>query len=202
MRWLGVFGSLGIAALALLMLFRERTWVHRKYRQELLMMVLQPEFLTKLRKDLEKDVQQHIADAMKPLAKEVKEALQQVHEKNQKTLAEALAASQKTLLESTQNQLQGLQTQIKHSEQELRGTISTLEQDMAAVQSEYHEVIESYRAKVHGRVKQVIEDRAVELLADYLQQSLQGLELGNQQEFIIGKLNADKERLLQELADE
>lgn len=201
-RWLGVLGCLVVTAIALVMLMRERTWARDKYRQELKLTILQPSFIANLRKELEKDVQAHVVSAMSPLKKEIAEVVAQAKKQTLANLEESLAQNREALQQAAAEQIEQVKGLVAGDAGSLQQSMAKLQKDIEALQQEHQAVLGDYRTKVLARVKSLVEEQAADVLADYLQSSLQGLELGDQQEFILARLEANKDDLFKELSGE
>ncbi len=201
-RFVGAIGCLVIAGIALILLMRERTWARDKYRKELKMTILQPDFIASLRKELEKDVQTHVKAAIAPLTKEVGEVVADAKKQTLANLDESLKENRAALREATEEQVAVIKNLVAGDAGSLQQSMVTLQKDIEDLQQEHQAVLADYRTKVLARVKTLVDEQAADLLADYLQSSLQGLELGDQQEFILARLDANKDALFKELGND
>ena len=201
-RFVGAIGCLIIAGIALILLMRERSWARDKYRQELKLTILQPDFIANLRKELEKDVQAHVKAAIAPLTKEVSDVVADAKKQTLANLDESLKENRAALQQATEEQVVAVKNLVAGDAGSLQQSMTTLQKDIEALQQEHQAVLADYRTKVLARVKTLVDEQAADLLADYLQSSLQGLELGDQQEFILARLDANKDALFKELGNE
>lgn len=201
-RFVGAIGCLIIAGIALILLMRERSWARDKYRQELKLTILQPDFIANLRKELEKDVQAHVKAAIVPLTKEVSDVVADAKKQTLANLDESLKENRAALQQATEEQVVAVKNLVAGDAGSLQQSMATLQKDIEALQQEHQAVLADYRTKVLARVKTLVDEQAADLLADYLQSSLQGLELGDQQEFILARLDANKDALFKELGNE
>lgn len=201
-RFVGAIGCLIIAGIALILLMRERSWARDKYRQELKLTILQPDFIANLRKELEKDVQAHVKAAIAPLTREVSDVVADAKKQTLANLDESLKENRAALQQATEEQVAAVKNLVAGDAGSLQQSMTTLQKDIEALQQEHQAVLADYRTKVLARVKTLVDEQAADLLADYLQSSLQGLELGDQQEFILARLDANKDALFKELGNE
>lgn len=201
-RWLGILGCLTVAILALIIMYRERRWAQRKYQQELKTIILQPDFIAALREQLEKDVQDHVKKALKPLNKEVQEVIADIKKQTETAISQGLQANAQALEQSAKDQSTALKAVIETDAQQLKAKLQALSSSADSLQAESDRVLQDYRSQVLDRVRKLVDEQATDLLAEYLQSSVEGLELGDQQEFIIARLEANKAQLLQELGRE
>jgi len=181
---------------------RGRSWARDKYRQELKLTILQPDFIANLRKELEKDVQAHVKAAIAPLTKEVSDVVADAKKQTLANLDESLKENRAALQQATEEQVVAVKNLVAGDAGSLQQSMTTLQKDIEALQQEHQAVLADYRTKVLARVKTLVDEQAADLLADYLQSSLQGLELGDQQEFILARLDANKDALFKELGNE
>lgn len=200
-RWLAIGGSLGIAILALIMLFRERYWISKQYKRELKKALLQPSFIADLRKQLQEDIQDHVKKAVAPLNKEIDQVLATVKKDTLESVDQNLTANEELLHKAFQDQIAQVQNIVSQNSDLIQKSVKDIETDILDIQRQYQDVLGDYRTKVIGRVRQLVDQQAADLLADYLQASLQGVELGNQQDFILQKLEDNKAKFLEELGD-
>lgn len=198
-RWIGVLGCLAVAVLALVIMLRERSWAQRRYKQELKLTVLQPEFIAELRKQLESDVQDHVKKALVPLGKEVQEAIVSIKKQTETSIAQGLTANANALEQAAQDHSATLQAVIEADAKHLHAQMQVLSKSVDSLQVESQALLTEYRQQVLAKVKHLVEEQAADVLAEYLQSSLQGLELGDQQDFILERLEANKTELLAEL---
>lgn len=201
-RWLGILGCLTVAILALIIMYRERRWAQRKYQQELKTIILQPDFIAALREQLEKDVQDHVKKALKPLNKEVQEVIADIKKQTETAISQGLQANAQALEQSAKDQSTALKAVIETDAQQLKAKLQALSSSADSLQAESNQVLQDYRSQVLDRVRKLVDEQATDLLAEYLQSSVEGLELGDQQEFIIARLEANRAQLLQELGRE
>lgn len=201
-RWLGIIGSFAVALLALYMMLRERNWEQQRFRKELKQAVLQPDFVAALRKELEKDVQKHITASMGLLTKEVNQVVGAVKQRTIDGVDAALKENRTMLDKATQEEIAALATLVTSSSSTLRQSIQALETNVQAMHAEYESVLSDYRSQVVERVKHLVDERAADTLATYLQSSLSGLELGDQQDLILARLDANKAAFIEELGHE
>lgn len=201
-RWLGIIGSFAVALLALYMMLRERNWERQKFSKEMREAVLQPDFVEALRKELEKDVQKHIAMTMEQLTDEVTKVVETVKQHTLEGVDAALKENRTLLDQATHQEVTSLTSLVSTSSASLKQNMAMLEKHVADTHTEYEAVLGSYREHVTQRVKQLVDERAADMLAEYLQSSLTGLELGNQQDLILARLDANKAALLEELGHE
>lgn len=201
-RWLAVLGCLSVAFISLVIMFRERNWAQKKYKQELKMTILQPDFITDLRRQLELDVQEHLKKAIKPLDKEIAEVVAAIKKQTETAITDSLKANATVLQDSAIEQAAAINEVIKADTKDLHDAMTSLQSEVETLQTETRQILDEYRQQVLARVKQMVDEQAADLLAEYLQSSLQGLELGDQQEFILQRLESNKAALLQELGDE
>lgn len=201
-RWLGILGCLTVAILALIIMYRERRWAQKKYQQELKTIILQPDFIAALREQLEKDVQDHVKKALTPLNKEVQEVIAGIKKQTETAISQGLQANAQALEQSAKDQSTALKVVIENDTQQLKAKLQALSSSADSLQAESDQVLQDYRSQVLDRVRKLVDEQATDLLAEYLQSSVEGLELGDQQEFIIARLEANKAQLLQELGRE
>lgn len=201
-RWLGILGCLTVAILALIIMYRERRWAQRKYQHELKTIILQPDFIAALREQLEKDVQDHVKKALKPLNNEVREVIADIKKQTETAISQGLRANAQALEQSAKDQSTALKAVIENDAQQLKAKLQALSSSADSLQAESDRVLQDYRSQVLDRVRKLVDEQATDLLAEYLQSSVEGLELGDQQEFIIARLEANKAQLLQELGRE
>lgn len=202
LRTLGVIVCVAIAVLALIEMFRQPKDVKKRYHRELRQTLLQPDFVADLRKQLEKEIQLHLKETLKPLDNEVQTIIAKASKETADSLQAATQANQQILQNGVENYLEEVGNLLKGDIESLRKSISEVESGIQAVQKEYHSALGGYRQDVVKRVENLIDEHATDVLVNYLHNSLAGIELGDQQEFILSKLDENKATLQKELRGE
>lgn len=201
LKWIGVIGSVLVALIALVILIRERTWVKLKYREELKKAVLNPEFIASLRGVLEKDVEKHIAGALEPFSKEIKGLVQTIDTQSRTIIDETLARNTAMVKQATEAHLKHLDTVVNSQSALFTQEMTELTTALAVLQKDSQNFLTTYHTQVNTRIQELVDAHATDLLAGYLQSSLQGIELGDQQDFILAKLEENKAILKEELGN-
>lgn len=202
LRILGIIVCVAVACLALLEMLRQPREVKKRYHHELRQTILQPDFVADLRKQLEKEIQEHLKETLKPLDKEVQTIIAKASKETANSLQEATKSNQLILQQGVENYLADVGNMLKGDIGALRTSIAEVEAGIQAVQQEYQTALNGYRQNVVKRVEDLVDEHATDLLVNYLHSSLAGIELGDQQEFILAKLDENKAALTKELRGE
>lgn len=202
LRIAGAIVCVAVAVLALIVMFRQPKDVKKRYHHELSQTILQPDFVADLRKQLEQEIQIHLKETLKPLDKEVQTIIAKASKETADSLQAATQSNQQILQQGVENYLAEVGNMLKGDIGALRTSISEVEAGIQTVQKEYQSALNGYRQNVVKRVEDLVDEHAADLLVNYLHNSLAGIEIGDQQEFILAKLDENKAALVKELKGE
>lgn len=202
LRTAGAIVCVAVAVLALIEMFRQPKDVKKRYHHELRQTILQPDFVTDLRKQLEEEIQTHLKETLKPLDNEVQTIIAKASKETANSLQASTQSNQQILQQGVENYLAEVGNMLKGDIGALRTSISEVEAGIQAVQKEYQSALNGYRQNVVKRVEDLVDEHAADLLVNYLHNSLAGIEIGDQQEFILAKLDENKAALVKELKGE
>lgn len=200
LRWVAIIISMSVSLIALIILYRERVWIQKSYRKELKQAVLNPEYVAKLHTTLEKDVAKHVANALTPFAKEMRSLVDEIDKESNQTIRASLQKSSAAIEQATTAQVTALETISKDQTTLLLDHSKKLQQALDSLSEQQLQYMQTYQQNVMQRVQQLVDEHAASLLANYLNASVQGVEFGDQQEFILERLEANKAAIKKDLA--
>ncbi|MFZ1820735.1 MAG: hypothetical protein WAU72_02905 [Acidimicrobiia bacterium] len=131
-------------------------------------------------------------DAENVLAAQVDKFTQQINQ----TSAVAIPAQMEKLV----IQIQEIQNRVIPARvNDFENKMSEMSLELENIESDISNYLDEYKNQVRERISKIVDEHAVEVLSNYLNASLSGIEFGEQQDFILERLEQNKIALKNEL---
>ncbi len=170
------------------------------YKRQLEAAILKPEFVAGLRRELEQQMQDKFTTALKPIDTETKRFIEAVNKEAASSLKTSTESNRSLIEQSLQKYTQEIQALLKEDIASLQAGVSNAQNSLNGIERDYKTALDQQRQVLVARAQTLARDQLADLLVEYLHASVAGLEIGDQQEFILSKLEENKQTLLQELA--
>ena len=197
--WLAFWGFIGLSVVVLVLFVRQSKSLERRYREELERTILKPDFVKQLRTKLERETENLVTEAIKPLTKEIVMSTQLAHAELQKKITQNIAESQQLIDQATNAYTTNLSELEKSVSAKSRQRTDQIEEQFSIVEEAMRHDADEYKKRMATKLTSLVDSKAADLLSQYLNESLQGLELGDQQVFILARLEETKADFKKEL---
>lgn len=185
----------GILCAISLVIWRQKSQMKAQYKQDLARTILRPEFVNSLRKELEVSAVNSIQTSLKALQVETDESVKKLHKSSEKLLDNGVKQAEDELVTAAKAYSSQLTSAGQQATTALQQTLTQLDGKLKETSSALSTELERYRTEVNERLHRVVDEQATEVLANYLNESFTGIDLGSQQEVILKRLEQNKEAI-------